>query len=174
MSEHQEEQEMEAEALQAIFENSFEIISHDQPFQWAVKLVPIDCGGDDDEENLQNCVGIKLLATIPLSYPEVSPELEIEILKGLGEEHRSKLLDMAMKEAEANLGMPAIFALCEVLREWLSDNNVKGLDDASMHAQMMRRAKEEENKKVSFRALTRCKVSRTNFYVDLALFYYLD
>ena len=49
----------------------------------------------------------------------------------------------------ANEGMPALFAVCEVVREWLADNNVKGLDDASMHAQMMRKAKEVERKEVS-------------------------
>jgi hypothetical protein len=45
--------------------------------------------------------------------------------------------------------MPLIFAVCEAVRSWLADNNVKGLDDASMHAQMMRRAKEAERSKVS-------------------------
>ena len=44
--------------------------------------------------------------------------------------------------------MPAIYAVCEVIREWLVDNNVKGLDDESMHAQMMRRAKEAERSEV--------------------------
>ena len=47
--------------------------------------------------------------------------------------------------------MPAIFAVCEAVREWLADNNVKGLDDASMYAQMMRKAKDAERKEVSFR-----------------------
>jgi hypothetical protein len=46
------------------------------------------------------------------------------------------------------MGMPAIYAVCEVIREWLIDNNVKGLDDESMHAQMMRRAKETERSEV--------------------------
>jgi hypothetical protein len=45
--------------------------------------------------------------------------------------------------------MPLIFVVCEAIRSWLADNNIKGLDDASMHAQMMRRAKEAERSKVS-------------------------
>jgi len=49
-----------------------------------------------------------------------------------------------------SLGIPAIFAVCERVREWLADNNVKGLDDGSMHAQMIRRAKEVE--KIKLRA----------------------
>ncbi|KAI2509919.1 hypothetical protein MHU86_4484 [Fragilaria crotonensis] len=147
MSEHREEQEMEAEALQAIFDQAFEVLCGEQPFKWAVKLLPVDCGGDEDEEDSQNFVGIRLIATIPLEYPESLPDLDIELVKGLGDEHRLQLLDLAMEESRNNEGMPAIFTICEVLREWLADNNVKGLDDASMHAQMMRRAKEDEQKK---------------------------
>ena len=144
---------MEAEALQAIFDQAFEVLCGEQPFKWAVKLLPVDCGGDEDEEDAQNFVGIRLIATIPLEYPETLPELDIELVKGLGAEHRLQLLDLAMEESRNNEGMPAIFTICEVLREWLADNNVKGLDDASMHAQMMRRAKEDEQKKVRGRLL---------------------
>ena len=69
-------------------------------------------------------------------------------IKGLAEEQRQKLLKIANDEAEANEGMPAIFAVCEAVRTWLGDNNIKGLDDGSMHAQMMRRAREEAINKV--------------------------
>jgi hypothetical protein len=150
MSDHREEQEMEAEALSAIFDTAFQVTSDAQPFEWKVKLLPVDCGGDPDEEESQNHVGINLLVTVPLDYPEMSlPELDVKILKGLTEEHRMELAEIARTEAANNEGMPAIFAVCEVLREWLSDHNTKGLDDASMHAQMMRRAQNEERKKVS-------------------------
>lgn len=138
-----EEQEMEAEALEAIFDTSFEVLSSTQPFEWSVKLLPVDCGGDEEEENAQNHVGVKLMATIPEHYPETLPKLDIIVLKGLAEEQRQKLLTIANDEAEANEGMPAIFAVCEAVRTWLGDNNIKGLDDGSMHAQMMRRAREE-------------------------------
>lgn len=46
------------------------------------------------------------------------------------------------------MGMPAIYAVCEAIRAWLGDNNIKGLDDVSMHAQMMRKQIEAEQKKV--------------------------
>jgi len=149
MSDHCEEQEMEAEALAAIFDTAFTIQSDTQPFEWSVKLLPVDCGGDEEEEEAQNHVGITLHAKIPLDYPETSlPELNVEIIKGLTEEHRVELVEMAQAEAANNEAMPAIYAICEVLREWLADHNTKGLDDASMYASMMRRAKEEERKKV--------------------------
>ena len=81
MSDQCEEQEMEAEALAAIFDAAFEARSSEQPFSWAIRLVPIDCGGDEEEEAKENHVAAKVLATIPLNYPESLPELDIEILK---------------------------------------------------------------------------------------------
>ena len=150
MSDHREEQEMEAEALEAIFDTAYENRSSDQPFIWAVKLVPVDCGGDEEEEEAANHVMVNIVATIPLNYPEESlPELDLEIVKGLSLDNKKELLQLANEEAEQNEGMPAIFAVCEAVRTWLADNNVKGLDDASMHAQMMRKAKEVERQKVS-------------------------
>jgi hypothetical protein len=148
---HLEEQEMEAEALAAIFDTAFEIRISEQPFVWAVKLVPVDCGGDADEEEASNHIMVKLVAEIPLDYPEVTlPRLDLEIIKGLSKDNKDELLRLANDEAEANAGMPAIFAVCEAVRSWLADNNVKGLDDASMHAQMMRKAKDAERREVSF------------------------
>eukprot|EP00934_Nitzschia_sp_Nitz4_P007831 Nitzschia sp. Nitz4//scaffold203_size38902//28910//30095//NITZ4_007665-RA/size38902-augustus-gene-0.50-mRNA-1//-1//CDS//3329541439//7821//frame0 len=140
MADHCEEQEMEAEALTAIFDDCLEIVSATQPFQWAITLWP-----EQHSLEEENHVGIKLIAKIPLDYPESSvPELDIELLKGLTEDHRTKLLGMAQEEAENNLGLPSIFAVSEVLREWLAENNQKGQDDLSMYAQMMRRTKEKE------------------------------
>ena len=93
---------------------------------------------------------VNLVATIPTNYPEESlPTLDIEIIKGLSEDNKNELLVLANNEAESNTGMPAIFAICEAVREWLADNNVKGLDDASMYAQMMRKEKDAERQKVS-------------------------
>eukprot|EP00563_Minutocellus_polymorphus_P004393 CAMPEP_0181042974 /NCGR_PEP_ID=MMETSP1070-20121207/12448_1 /TAXON_ID=265543 /ORGANISM="Minutocellus polymorphus, Strain NH13" /LENGTH=310 /DNA_ID=CAMNT_0023121247 /DNA_START=222 /DNA_END=1154 /DNA_ORIENTATION=- len=148
MSEHCEEQEMEAEALEAIWGMEFEMLNDSQPFKWSVKLMPVDCGGDEEEEEKQNHVVIKLIATIPLDYPEASvPELDVEVIKGLAGDQVKDLKAVANEEAEANAGMPAIFAVCEAVRAWLAENNVKGLDDGSMHAQMMRKMKEKEKAK---------------------------
>jgi hypothetical protein len=143
MSDHCEEQEMEQEALEAIFDDCLEVLSAEQPFQWAISIWPEQLSHDE------NHVGIKLIANIPLDYPEISlPELEIELLKGLSDDHRKELLVMAKEEAEANMGMPVIFSVCERLREWLIENNVKGMDDLSMYAQMKRREKEAEKQAV--------------------------
>lgn len=144
MSDHCEEQEMEAEALTAIFDDCLEIVSSSQPFEWAISIWP------EQHSPEENHVGVKLIAKIPLDYPEISlPDFDLEILKGLTNDHKEELLAMAKEEAEANEGLPSIFAVCERLREWLAENNVKGMDDQSAWAQMKRREMEEEKQSVS-------------------------
>ena len=81
MGDHSEEQEMEAEALAAIFDTAFETIKDTSPFVWSVKLVPVDCGGDEEEEDKMNHVAVKIIATIPPMYPDEMAELDIEIVK---------------------------------------------------------------------------------------------
>jgi len=147
MSDHVEEQEMEAEALTAIFDTAFEVTKSDQPFEWSVSLYPIDTH-DEVERDEVNHVACKLKVEVPSDYPDALPVMDVEILKGLSEEHREKILTIANEEAEAYMGMPAVYAVCEAIRTWLGDNNVKGLDDISMHAQMMRKQAEAEQSKI--------------------------
>lgn len=68
---------------------------------------------------------------------------------------------MAQQEAKNNEGMPAIYAIAEVLREWLSDNNQPGLDDASMHAQMIRKQKDQAKQKEVRSSVVLLVVART-------------
>jgi hypothetical protein len=84
MTDHCEEQEMEAEALTAIFDDCLEIQSNTQPFQWAILICP------EQHSPEENHVGVKLIAKIPLDYPENSlPEFDMELLKGLTDKHKS-------------------------------------------------------------------------------------
>jgi RWD domain len=153
---HAEEQEMEAEALAAIFDVHFGSLPNDNDklynHYWFIDIYP-EAASDPDELNKLNHVAIKLLARIPKSYPEGDdndgngclPMLEIQLLKGLvPDPHESQLLDIATQEAQANQGAPSIFAIVERLREWLVEHNRPGLDDVSMHAQMIMRQKEQE------------------------------
>jgi hypothetical protein len=145
MADHAEEQEMEAEAMAAIFDSHFEVL---EPAKWSVTIYPES--GDPSELDSRNHVGCKLLVNLPEMYPEVCPELDIEIVKGLAEEQRLDLKQLADEEATANQGVPSIFAVAERLREWLLENNVKGLDDVSMHAQMMRKKLQAEKSQVRY------------------------
>lgn len=154
MADHAEEQEMEAEAMSAIFDSHFEIL---EPSKWRVTIYP-ESGGPSELDAL-NHVGCRLLVTLPETYPEDPPELDIEIVKGLAEEQRQELKDLADDEAAANEGVPSMFAVTERLREWLLENNVKGLDDVSMHAQMMRKRQQEEKAQVRVASIPICMLN---------------
>jgi hypothetical protein len=144
MTDHAEEQEMEAEAMGAIFDTHFCLLSSSPQHQWSVEIYPET--GDDD----LNHVACKLLVELPSDYPDGSlPIVNVEILKGLAPDHCTVLKTLAEEEAESNFGVPSIFAIAERLRDWLVENNVKGLDDVSMHAQMMRKQQEEEKVRIS-------------------------
>lgn len=142
MTDHAEEQAMEAEALQAIFDTHFTILGNQK---WRIEIYP-EMTSDPDELHELNHVAINLIAELPSEYPETLPILDCQIVKGLVDEHRQELLNLAQEEAAANEGVPSIFAIAERLREWLAENNQKGLDDLSMHAQMIRKqlVKEKE------------------------------
>ena len=148
MTDHAEEQEMEAEALQAIFDTHFSIL---EPQKWQIEIFP-EMTADADELDQLNHVGVHLIAELPADYPEALPTLDCQIIKGLVDEHRQELLTLAREEAAANEGVPSIFAIAERLREWLAENNQKGLDDLSMHAQMLRKQQAKE-KEVSTRIM---------------------
>jgi RWD domain len=139
---HAEEQEMEAEALAAIFDSHFTRTASNM---WTIDLYPSLAG---DEVNF---VGCRLVATLPHGYPTALPELHVHVLQGLASDEHGQLLQaLAEEEAQANVGVPSIFAVCERLREWLVENNVKGLDDQSMHAQMLRKQlQQSKGKEVS-------------------------
>jgi len=147
MTEHIEEQEMEAEALAAIFDTAFEITRNEQPFEWSVSLYPVDTHDEVEREEVNN-VACRVQVELPLTYPDVLPIINVEVIKGLADEHQQKLQVIAAEEAESYMGMVAIYAVCEAIRTWLVDNNVKGLDDVSMHAQMLRKQMEAEQNKV--------------------------
>ena len=80
MSDHMEEQEMEAEALTAIFDTAFEVTSNDQPFKWKVSLYPVDTHDDTERDEL-NHVACSLKVEVPLDYPDVLPLMEIDLIK---------------------------------------------------------------------------------------------
>jgi hypothetical protein len=150
MTDHEEEQEMEAEALAAIFDTHFNIspASSSGDARWQVEIYP-EMTADADELNEVNHVAARLVVELPADYPERLPVLACELIKGLVDDHRVALLALAQEEALANEGAPCIFAVVERLREWLAENNQKGLDDLSMHAQMIRKQQAKE-KEVSF------------------------
>ncbi len=151
MTDHAEEQEMEAEAMAAIFDTNFEVLEpteNDHHRVWRITIYPETGTTDEQELESLNHVGCRLVVTLPETYPEIEPVIHIEIVKGLAAEHQDEIQHLALEEATNNIGTPSIYAITERVRDWLIENNTKGLDDISMHAQMIRKQLQEEKSKV--------------------------
>lgn len=154
----EEEQAMEAEALTAIFDTLF---TQHSPTTWQIDLYPI-LGANDEERDQLNHVAIQLHVTLPPDYPEHAlPHVRVQLIKGLAvEEHGPVLQQLADEEAQGHRGGgPSIFAICERLKDWLLEHNVKGLDDVSMHAQMMKKRNLKQDQDVR---TVLCRVSLCN------------
>ncbi len=80
MSDHMEEQEMEAEALSAIFDTAFDVRSNEQPFKWSVSLYPVDTHDENERDEL-NHVACMLQVELPFDYPDVLPVMDIQLIK---------------------------------------------------------------------------------------------
>ncbi|GBG26207.1 E3 ubiquitin-protein ligase RNF25 [Hondaea fermentalgiana] len=136
---HDEEQQLELEALEAIFVEDYSLEQESSPRVVKLKLLPFS-GEDADEENK---VGVEAQFTLPAEYPEVAPEVAVTALRGLTSKQTDELADLALAEVENLLGMAMIFQLSEVIKEWLVENN-RDHTDESMHAQMLQKMQDEE------------------------------
>eukprot|EP00933_Yihiella_yeosuensis_P007015 TRINITY_DN111887_c0_g1_i1.p1 TRINITY_DN111887_c0_g1~~TRINITY_DN111887_c0_g1_i1.p1 ORF type:complete len:259 (+),score=99.59 TRINITY_DN111887_c0_g1_i1:59-835(+) len=129
----EEEQALEIEALQSLYEEGkeFELISNTE---FKLKLVP-DMTGEQE-----NHVGVTLHVTYVPEYPEVAPEWELEDVK-LSDEKEKQLKEQIEETINSSLGMAMIYSVAEVIKDFLQANNQKQL---SMHEEMMLRTKGEE------------------------------
>jgi hypothetical protein len=71
-------------------------------------------------------VAIELNCRFPAQYPAESPNIEIEIKKGLAAKRKEEIMAIIEQVGQENLGTPAIYTIVEAIREWLADNNVAG------------------------------------------------
>jgi len=136
MTNYKEEQELELEALESIFEEGKEL-EKISPTEFLLKFKPFP---QDEEENH---VGVILRIAYTDEYPETAPEWE---LKEMWENCMSdqKLADLKGKVEEAiesSLGMAMVYTIAEICQDWLKENNVKAL---SMHEEMMKRTGGDE------------------------------
>lgn len=131
MSNYEEEQALEIEALTSIFEEGkeFERVS-DREFK--LNLLPNPAGEEE------NHVGVTLHVTYTPDYPESAPIWELEDVK-LPDEKAADLKAKIEETIESSLGMAMVYTVAETCQDFLKENNVKEL---SMHEQMMQRMKQ--------------------------------
>jgi len=131
MTNYKEEQELELEALESIFEEGKEL-EKISPTEFLLKFKPFP---QDEEENH---VGVMLKIEYTDEYPETAPEWELTELweNAISDEKLADLKGKVEEAIESSLGMAMVYTIAEMLQDWLKENNVKAL---SMHEEMMKR-----------------------------------
>lgn len=133
----QEEQELETEALQSIFEEEFSWIA--EPTEFEVKLAPVVEEGV--EVHVEAALGVKFLENYP---SEAIPEYTLRSVKGLSAPLLEDMKEIAVKSSTDEIGGPVVYNVCEALKDWLGEHNEPGQDDNSMYSVMMRKEAAKE------------------------------
>ncbi|TMW57332.1 hypothetical protein Poli38472_003257 [Pythium oligandrum] len=130
MTDYKEEQAMEVEALESIYMDEFVKLT-DDPLSYQIHIVP-------NQDGQNNHVALTLKCKIPETYPDVEPQLEIVLDKGLSDTQHKEIKALVMAQVAENLGMAMMFTISEAVREYLVENNRQG-NDGSEYQEMMRR-----------------------------------
>lgn len=114
-----EEQDVELEALEAIFAHEYHLL--EPPSASIGARFEIDI-----EDDTSHTVKLKLSFTHTKNYPEEPIIVVAHALEGLTTPSRKKLQDHleAMAKENAAVRNPSVFTLCEDAKQWLRDNVV--------------------------------------------------
>lgn len=124
MTDHEGEQEMEIEALQAILMDDIEEIPSSESglntsarcFQ--IRVSPMD---DDEEEPTDIPVRLAVIFAHTPTYPDAAPLLKVRSLQGINDSEIRQLQTKLEAEVEENLGMAMMYTLATSAKEWLRE-----------------------------------------------------
>ncbi|KAF8063830.1 RWDD1 [Scenedesmus sp. PABB004] len=162
MTDHAGEQEMELEALEAIFPDDLEEFDGNLPDgwsrhgkTWAVTIRPPaeEGGGDEpDDHELQ----MQLVFAHTPTYPDEPPCLRLRSLQGLSDAELAEATAELEALAAESLGMAMIYTLVTAAQEWLGARIAAGPGGAGggadPEAEEKRRREEEEAARAAARA----------------------
>lgn len=134
MTNYKEEQELEIEALTAIFEEGKEF-KRISDTEFTLHLLPHTDGSEE------NHVQATLHITYGDEYPDTPPEWELEKVDSIPEDKLPDLKAKIEEVIETSLGMAMVYVMAEAIQDWLKENNTKML---SMHEEMMKRLGPQE------------------------------
>eukprot|EP00262_Sarcandra_glabra_P008197 TRINITY_DN21512_c0_g1_i1.p1 TRINITY_DN21512_c0_g1~~TRINITY_DN21512_c0_g1_i1.p1 ORF type:complete len:254 (-),score=61.88 TRINITY_DN21512_c0_g1_i1:205-966(-) len=124
MTDYAQDQEMEIEALQAILMDDIKEIDPSESGLrtdnrcFEITLSPQD---DDVDESTYTPVQLALIFSHTEKYPDESPLLNVQSLRGIKPEDIKVLKGKLEQEASENLGMAMIYTLVTSAKEWLSE-----------------------------------------------------
>ncbi|CAN1286469.1 RWD domain-containing protein 1 [Linum perenne] len=144
MTDYEQEQEMEIEALEAILMDEFkEIRSSESGLNTSARCFQITISPQDDEidQSTTTPVQLGLIFAHTEKYPDEPPLLHVTSIKGVQPSDLKTLKEKLEQEASENLGMAMVYTLVTSAKEWLSD--LCGQDDENNDADDLEATKDD-------------------------------
>eukprot|EP00833_Pecoramyces_ruminatium_P017910 jgi/Orpsp1_1/1191942/evm.model.d7180000089539.1 len=154
-----ERQNLECEALQAIFMDDYSSLENNYT-AWKVKskyptfkihLAPLDINNDEEIY-----VSIDLVVKFTPLYPDAIPELYLKNGKGLSDNEIDDLTNTIKNLARELLGNEMIYEIAQCIEEYLTEHNKK---EISAYEEMLKRQEVDEKKKQEKELFEKQKIS---------------
>uniref|UniRef100_A0A131XI71 RWD domain-containing protein n=1 Tax=Hyalomma excavatum TaxID=257692 RepID=A0A131XI71_9ACAR len=144
MTDFQEEQRNEIEALESIYPSELEILET-EPYHAFTIEVKADAGDQPEGERMS----VKLKFTYVPRYPEEGPLIEAAEYENIEEDDVETLVTALKEQIQENLGMVMIFTLVSAATEWLNQHT-ESVKFSKNEALRLQKEKEEEAERVKF------------------------
>jgi len=144
MTDYEEEQRNEMEALQAIYPDEIEIVDEKPHYSFKIKIMPQDADSFPD-----HAMSVLLLFTYTPDYPDSAPVMEFEDSENMDDMQLRTLMDFMNGQCEENLGMAMCFTVISAVQEELTCMMEKAVQEEK-DAEERRKAEEEEAERKRF------------------------
>lgn len=121
---YESEQQMEIEALEAIFMDDLQIYNGTLPDGWnatgnSYKMVidPTE-EGEEPAENHEEMIMELIWAHTP-NYPDEAPNYKVRAVRGLSDADIAQASGVMQEQIDQNIGMAMIYTLVTAAKEWL-------------------------------------------------------
>ncbi|GFR97477.1 RWD domain-containing protein 1 [Elysia marginata] len=139
MTDYQEEQRNEIEALQSIYNpDEIEIIETEPYHKFTVKVIPQDAENFPD-----HAMSTNIQFTYTADYPDSAPVMEFAESENMNDSQLDSLMEFMKGQAEENLGMGMIFTIISAVQERLTDMMEKAAKDEEEEAERKKQEHEE-------------------------------
>ncbi|KAH7937311.1 hypothetical protein HPB49_010482 [Dermacentor silvarum] len=144
MTDFQEEQKNEIEALESIYPSELETVETDPYHAFTIDVKADACDQPEDEQT-----SVKLKFTYVPRYPEEGPLIEAVEYENIEEEDVEALMTALNEQVQENLGMAMIFTLVSAATEWLNQHTER-VKFNKTETLRLQKEKEEEAERVKF------------------------
>ncbi|CAN7975377.1 unnamed protein product [Ixodes persulcatus] len=144
MTDFQDEQKNEIEALESIYPSELQILATSPYHSFTIHIKGNTTDRPEDE-----AMSVTLKFTYVPHYPEEGPMIEVDECENLEDEDTEELMAVLKEQVEENLGMAMIFTLVSAASEWL-DQHGEDVKLRQEEAKQKQKEKDEEAERVKF------------------------